>query len=101
MRPRHGARHHRPAPRRQTTTLHQFKTFPEFRQKSWCLQKIVAVIRIAHQYEPTARGSDPGHERIPVTLGGNVHSPYAEARSKFLAAVRAAVISHDDLSGDV
>src|SRR5262245_32585834 len=61
MQERHGPRHHAAAARGKPASLYQIESLPELCHELGGLEKVVTVIRVAHDDVLAARGCDASH----------------------------------------
>ena len=66
---RHRSGHYFSSPGRQPASLHEIVTFAQLLDEPRHLEKIVAVVGIAHDDVPAACRRDAAHQRVAVTLG--------------------------------
>ena len=100
MQPRHRARQHASSARFEPAALHQLVTVPKPGDELRQLAEVVAVVRVSHDHEPAARGSDASHERGAVALVGDEHDPRAGGTGDRDRVIGAAVVGDDDLADD-
>ena len=100
MQPWHRAGKDATATRLEPAALDQFVSLAQALDELRQLAEIVAVVRVAHDHEPSVRGVDAAHQCGAVTLVGHRHDPRPLGARDVHRRVGAAVVGHDNLADD-
>ena len=100
MQERHRAGHHRAAPCGQAAALHEVVTLTQALHEPRDLEEVVAVVGIAHDDEPAARGVDAGHQRVAVALVRHMDDTRAVPLGDGHRPIFAAVVGNNHFAVD-
>lgn len=95
--PWHGARSDATA---KPVAHHEIMTGPQRLDKTRQVGEIIAAVGVTHEHVTTQGGRDAAAQGAAVTLGGNGYHAGPRCRGHSLRAVGAAVVGHDDFTGD-
>src|SRR5499426_1711347 len=98
MKKRHGARLYDPTTRREPAPLDDIESFAKFFHELWSLQKIIAVIGIAHDDKLSPRGRDATHEGTAIPSLSYIDNAGSKLLGDRLTSIGASVIGNDDFS---
>src|SRR5579859_396355 len=88
---RHGAGQDRASAARQPAALHQIVSMSQLIHESWYFEKVITVVRIAHNDESTLCGRDAAHQGVAITSFLNVYNSGSIPCGDLLRAIRTAV----------
>ena len=100
VQPRHRPRQDPAASRREPAALDQIEALPQPGDEPGRLAEVVARIGVGHDHEPAAGRGDPSEQRAAVAARGHRHDARPAILGDLARGVDAAVVGHDDLSGD-
>ena len=98
MKKRHGASPYDTATGRKTAPLDDVESFTQFLHELWSLQKIIAVVSIAHDDKFPSGRQNSTHEGTAISFLSYIDQASAELRRDRLTSIGASIIGNDDFS---